>query len=170
MHDLMIKAIASGLEELANHCKKMGKYFFPELIFLALHKLVRMTSVELVFIEDTKILLCFRGNKTPYFKNMWNIPGAYVRRNETILDAARRVAKEEVGIELESIRLLGVREWMDHPEGRPISMFYMAFSTGKIKEDAKRRFFGANKLPKNLPPLQREFAENFLMAESKLFK
>lgn len=101
---------------------------------------------------------------------MWNIPGAYVRWNETILDAARRVAKEEVGTELESIRLLGVREWMDHPEGRPISMFYMAFSTGKIKEDATRRFFGANELPNNYPLLQREFSENFLMAESRLFR
>jgi ADP-ribose pyrophosphatase YjhB (NUDIX family) len=168
--DLAVKTVAMGLEALANYCKKIRLYFFPEPIFLALHKLVRMTSVELVFIEDTKILLCFRGSKTPYYKNMWNIPGAYVRWNESILDAAKRVAREEVGIELESVRLLGVREWMDHPVGRPISMFYMAFATGEIEENTKRRFFSANELPKNLPPLQREFAENFLMAESRLFK
>jgi len=170
VRDLVVKIVASGLEELAARCKKMGKYFFPEPIFLGLHKLVRMTSVELVFIEDAKMLLCFRGDKTPYYKNMWNIPGSYVRRNETFLDTAIRVAKDEVGIDLESIRQIEAKEWMDHPVGRPISIFFLAFPKEEIIETKRIRFFRVEDLPRNTPPLQIEFAKNYLMAQSCLFK
>ncbi len=41
--------------------------------------------------------------------NPWRLIGGYINRNENIYDAAKREAKEELGIDIEPVRVLRIR-------------------------------------------------------------
>lgn len=67
-------------------------------------KAIRVGSAVLI-IEGDKILLG-RRNKDPYF-GRWVLPGGKIEYGETHQQAAIREAKEELGVEIEVIRLAG---------------------------------------------------------------
>lgn len=56
--------------------------------------------------EDGSIILVKRLN--PPFKDEWALPGGFVEYGETVETAAKREAKEETGVEIELIRIIGV--------------------------------------------------------------
>lgn len=63
-------------------------------------------TVELVVEHDDKLLLTKRTN--PPAKGEWFWPGTRLYKGETPRKAARRLAKEEIGIEVEILGMLGV--------------------------------------------------------------
>jgi 8-oxo-dGTP pyrophosphatase MutT (NUDIX family) len=60
-------------------------------------------GVRLMLVKDDQILLV----KTTYQEG-WYFPGGGVKRNETLEQAARREAKEEIGAQLGRLELLGI--------------------------------------------------------------
>jgi 8-oxo-dGTP diphosphatase len=67
------------------------------------------TGVHVVFERDGKVLLMRRAG-TGFFDGLWSLPGGHVEDGESLRDAARREAAEELGIALpaEALDVLGV--------------------------------------------------------------
>lgn len=60
-------------------------------------------GVRILLIKDGQVLLVKQS-----YQNGWYFPGGGVKRNETVEQAARREAKEEVGAELGKLELFGI--------------------------------------------------------------
>lgn len=69
---------------------------------------VPIVSVDLVVHHDGGVVLGRRRNEPA--KGEWLIPGGRVRKHERLADAARRVCREELGVEVRIARRLGVYE------------------------------------------------------------
>ncbi|HUC90302.1 MAG TPA: NUDIX domain-containing protein [Patescibacteria group bacterium] len=63
------------------------------------------TAVALIFAENGKILYAKRGQEPS--KGKYDFPGGFVDPNETLEEAARREAKEELGITIDVLRYIG---------------------------------------------------------------
>ena len=123
------------------------------LVYLA-HKLycffVRPLTlgVRVMMIRDRKVLLVRHT-----YINGWYMPGGGVKRNETLDQAARREAREEVGAELVEFSFVGAytnfTEWKsDHN-----ILFLSTVFTLDGKDDreiAEARFFPLDELPADL--------------------
>ena len=103
--------------------------------------------------NDLKVLLIKR-NIEP-FKNMWAIPGGFVRIKESLEDAAKRELDEATGVKavyLEQLYTFG--DINRDPRGRVITVAYFALvNSEKTKLDAKTdvseaKWFPVSKLPK----------------------
>ena len=79
--------------------------------------------------EEGRILLIRRGSD-PY-EGYWALPGGFVEVGETTEDAAAREAKEETGLDVEIVRLIGVYSDPDRdPRGHNVNCAYLARAEG----------------------------------------
>ena len=69
---------------------------------------VPIVSVDLVVCRDDAVLLGKRTNEPA--KGEWFVPGGTVFKHERLVDAAHRIADEELGVAVEIDRRLGVYE------------------------------------------------------------
>jgi len=71
--------------------------------------------------DDGRVILLRRGFE-PH-RGRWSMPGGFVDLGESVEDAARREAKEELGLEIELERLIGV---YSHADDRHVVVVYAA--------------------------------------------
>ena len=104
-------------------------------------------------------LLLVRGNDVLLVRHTylpgWYLPGGGVGRGETIEEAARREAAEELGAELGELSLLGV--YANRREGKTdhvVVLVCRAFALGEMRdgEIAEARFFSLQALPGDASP------------------
>ncbi len=82
--------------------------------------------VDVVVHSQNGDVLLIRRNKDPY-EGRWALPGSYVQVGEKLEDAAARIAKEEAGLDVEDVRLVGVYSDPDRdPRGHNISCAFLA--------------------------------------------
>lgn len=109
-----------------------------------------LLTVDALIIYEGKFVLIRRLN--PPFKNQFALPGGFVEIGETVEAATVREAKEETGLDIELVRLLGVySDPSRDPRGHTVTVCYLARGFGKLKagSDAKDiRLFGINEIPK----------------------
>ncbi len=101
--------------------------------------------------SDGSIVLVKRKN--PPFKNHYALPGGFVEYGETVEAAAIREAKEETGLEVQLLNLLGVYSEPERdPRGHVVSIVYLAKEVGGIsKADSDAREVKAfERIPKQL--------------------
>lgn len=67
------------------------------------------TASALCVDESGRVLLSRRGVEP--FKGLWDFPGGFLDEREHPLDCLRRELREEAGVEIEPLELLGI--WMD---------------------------------------------------------
>lgn len=66
------------------------------------------TGAANIFVNEAgEILLMKRSDQTAFFPGDWGLIGGFVDQGETIEAAAKREAKEEIGVEIEVIRFIG---------------------------------------------------------------
>lgn len=111
-------------------------------------------GVRVMLIRGGKVLLV----RQTYMEG-WFMPGGGVQRGETLEQAARREAREEVGAELKEISLLGVysnfTEWKsDH--NVLFCSHRFALAGAHDSEIAEMRFFPLDALPAGLWPGHRK--------------
>ena len=116
-------------------------------------------GVRVMMIQHGKVLLV-----RPTYLDGWFMPGGGVKRRETLEQAARREAYEEVGAQLNEISLMGAYsnfgEWKnDHN----ILFFSDDFNlTGRHDtEIAEVRFYPLDNLPEKLWPGHRRRLEEY---------
>jgi 8-oxo-dGTP diphosphatase len=97
-----------------------------------------LLTVDALILFEGKLVLIRRRN--PPFKDSFALPGGFVEVGETVEAAVVREAKEETGLDIEIIKLLGVySDPLRDPRGHTVSVCYLAKGRGKLKagSDAK---------------------------------
>lgn len=130
----------------------------PEQEFLETFKNVPRVAVNLLITDrDGKVLLTRRN--IPPFLGSWHFPGSFLLKNEPIIDAQRRVARDEFGLELDEradLSLLGAFDDLDSdPRGHVVDLAYGLTiedpsQIKPTKETSEVKFFDRDKLPKDI--------------------
>ncbi|MBU4138536.1 MAG: NUDIX hydrolase [Euryarchaeota archaeon] len=111
--------------------------------------LTPLLTVDTVTIYQGKIVLIRRKN--PPFQDHFALPGGFVEVGETVETAAAREAKEETGLDVELIKLLGVySEPSRDPRGHTVSIIFLAMGSGNLKagsDASDTGLFGINEIP-----------------------
>jgi len=106
--------------------------------------------IELTDFPDRPIVLIERANP-PYG---WAIPGGFVDVGEIVEQAAVREAREEVGLDVRLIALLGIySDPVRDSRGHTVTAVYVAEASGTpvAADDAKNcRLFSLDELPEPL--------------------
>jgi 8-oxo-dGTP diphosphatase len=115
-------------------------------------------TVDAVILEENSIVLVKRRN--PPFKGMWALPGGFVESGETVEEAAVREAKEETGLTVEIIRLLGVySDPKRDPRGPTVgTVFICKRINGELKADTDAKEVKEFSI-RDLPPLAFDHAK-----------
>lgn len=92
----------------------------PEELFLSIIDATPLVSIDLILRSpEGRILLGKRVNRPA--QGYWFVPGGRIRKNELVRDALQRIARAELGVSIDSPRLLGVYDHIydDNYHGRP---------------------------------------------------
>jgi 8-oxo-dGTP diphosphatase len=92
---------------------------------MAMPKTPALTTDCVISDADGRVLLIRRGDAP--FKGAYALPGGFVEMGEAVEDACRREVKEEVGLDLGPLRLLGVySDPKRGPRGHTVSIVFLA--------------------------------------------
>jgi colanic acid biosynthesis protein WcaH len=131
--------------------------------FKDIYSKVNRLTIELVIRSSKGILLALR-NIEPY-KGQWYLPGGTVHFRERVEDAVSRIAKEELGIEVEITKLLGYIEYLEVLDNNgfdcPVGLAFLCTAKSdefKLDDQASDvKYF--SKLPQNIIVSQKTFLE-----------
>ena len=104
-------------------------------------------GVNIAIIQDGKVLLTKRRDF-----EVWCLPGGEVDNGETLAEAAKREAREEVGLDVQLERLVGIHsrpQWLS--VGSHVVVFSASVVGGELtiqtQEVMEARFFSLDELP-----------------------
>lgn len=129
--------------------------------FKEIYSHVTRLTVDVIVETSNGIVLSKRDIK-PY-KGMWHIPGGTVLYKERLEDAVRRVAKDELGVEVEIRKLLGYIEYPSMEKewgfGWTVGLTFLTqIRSGKLRGSKQGRQIGVfKKIPKNTIAEERKF-------------
>jgi len=121
--------------------------------------------VDLVIKSNNGILLTFR--KKNGYENQWHIPGGTVFYREKLIDAAKRVAKEELGVNVTIQKFIGYIEYFSEEAERGFGytvtlVFLCKLNDLKFVLDNQTSKVGFFKIiPKNTIKEQKKFLNKF---------
>lgn len=129
--------------------------------FHAIYSRVPRLCVEVVVVEPGRGVLLTRRDIPPN-EGAWHIPGGTVLFGEPLVATVKRVALDELGLEVDVGELLGYVEYPSHYENGLDSPVGLAFRAHPVTADGAApelptggEWFTA--LPPGLYPEQREF-------------
>jgi len=104
----------------------------PYKKFLESFKFAPRLAVNLLIereVSDTsqrrRLQVLLTRRKKPPFAGSWHLPGSFVLKGEALMDCVNRVAKEELGIKVEYIKLAGVFDDINgDPRGHVVDLVY----------------------------------------------
>lgn len=108
----------------------------------------KLLGVRVMLIQNGQVLL-IRHTYLPG----WFMPGGGVKRGETLDEAARREAREEVGAEMKDLKLIGAYTNFQGFKSDHNILFLctdFTFSGQSDQEIAEVRFFPLDELPENV--------------------
>lgn len=123
-----------------------------------------------ILIKDKRGVLFIKRDIRPDI-GKWHLPGGTVYYKEKIVDAIKRKAKEETGLQIKIKKFLGVFEFMRQREPGNTHIVDLVFLVkpvgGKLKGDSRYggktlRFF--RKLPKNMMAEHKKVLEGRLIS------
>ncbi|HLY48200.1 MAG TPA: NUDIX domain-containing protein [Solirubrobacteraceae bacterium] len=135
--------------------------WLPEEEFHAIYRRVPRLCVEVMMLDaEQRVLLMLRD--IPPNIGAWHIPGGTVLFGESLADAVRRVAQDELGLSVVPGELLGYIEYpshyrsgLDSPVGLAFRVEPDGIPASEVKLPAGGQWFG--RLPRGLYAEQREF-------------
>jgi len=117
------------------------------------------STVDVVIRNSDSFILTKRI--IPPYKNKWNLPGGVVFKTEKLVAAAKRVAKEELGLTVKIERFLGVYENPVLSRHDISHVFIASILKGKIVRDfqsSEAKFF--KNAPQNMVPYQEKIVRD----------
>ena len=122
-----------------------------------------LLTVDALIVFEGKLVLIQRKN--PPFEDSFALPGGFVDVGETVEDATIREAKEETGLDIELVKLLGVySDPSRDPRGHTVSVCYLATGIGTLKADSDAKdigLFGLDEIP------ELAFDHNYIVENAK---
>jgi ADP-ribose pyrophosphatase YjhB (NUDIX family) len=113
----------------------------------------RLTVEVLITSEDDGVLLALRD--VDPCRGTWNLPGGTVRFGEPVVDAVRRVAHAELGVDVTPGPLVGYIEYPSHYENGLDSPVGLVFRADPVTSPALGQWFQV--LPDNMHDEQKRF-------------
>ncbi len=123
-----------------------------------------------IFDEVGRVLLQRRGDS-----RLWGFPGGAVELGETPEQAAIREVKEETGLDVKAVRLLGVYTDMDmrYPNGDQAQSICLTYELkavgGQLMQDGQEtvdlQYFPLDQLPELFCQQHKDFAEDLKKAK-----
>lgn len=103
-------------------------------------------------IRDGKVLLVKRSFQVRHYPGVWDLMGGHVEGDESLEDALRREAFEELQVEIESFQPLGTIH--DPVEPAEVSVYVVSRWSGEPvnaspDEHSEIRWFSADELPRS---------------------
>jgi ADP-ribose pyrophosphatase YjhB (NUDIX family) len=144
--------------------------WLPKEEYDAIFSRVPRLSVEVVILDsDLGVLLALRD--IPPYEGAWHIPGGTVLFAEPLTEAVKRVARNELGVDVKPGELLGYIEYPSHYNNGLDSPVGLAFRTELIGEAAAEGTLPEGcawftHLPEGLYAEQRQFLARRLGFES----
>lgn len=114
----------------------------------------RLTVEVLIADPQAGVLLALRD--VDPCRGTWNLPGGTVRFGEPLVDAVRRVARDELGVRVRVGPLAGYIEYPSHYENGLDCPVGLAFRT-ELDDDTPPRGRWFRALPENMHEEQRRF-------------
>jgi ADP-ribose pyrophosphatase YjhB (NUDIX family) len=121
--------------------------------------LILVGATVLILDGDDRLLMVRRTDN-----GCWGVPGGVMELGESIEDTAKRETKEEIGIDIQDIKLFGVYSGQElhyqYPDGAEVynvSVVYLTHNiAGKMElnrdEHSEYRFFDIRALPTKISP------------------
>jgi len=133
----------------------------PQEEFDRIFSRVPRLTVELVIASDRRGVLLALRESGPC-QGLWHLPGGTVRFGEPLVEAVRRVARDELGIAVDVGDMLGYIEYPSHYENgldSPVGLAFAVQPAGSVPAPADLRsecaWFAV--LPGNMHDEQRQF-------------
>ena len=131
------------------------------MLYKKILRVMPVLTVDLVIVWRGKFLLVKRAS--PPFRGAWWIPGGRFQKGETFESAAHRLAKEETGLDIKIIKLLGVGDMYEQRWGirvHSIGVVYLVrpkdISRLQVNRESKEVAW-FKKAPNKLHPVVKRF-------------
>lgn len=125
--------------------------------FMSIYHKVPRAAVDVIIKTNEGIVLTKRS--IPPYKGMWHIPGGTVLFMEPIELAIKRIAQEELGVEVEIAKSVGIIEYFNDDGRHTIcNEFVVKISGGELRgseQGEEWRYF--KQIPELVIPEQGEF-------------
>jgi 8-oxo-dGTP diphosphatase len=118
-----------------------------ETLFQQIKDSVPLSCVDIILVESDEFLLVRRT--IPPYKNKWCLPGGIIKRNQKIIDRLKIVAKEELGIKVRILKVLGFYEKIYKNRHDISHCFIVTGNKKKVSLDFQANEF---KFFKRIPP------------------
>jgi 8-oxo-dGTP diphosphatase len=90
----------------------------------------------ILYEKNGKKLVAIKRTNPP-FKGEYALPGGFVEYGEKVEEALKREMREETGLNVDIIKLVGVYSDPERdPRGHVVSICYLAKGEGKLKADS----------------------------------
>jgi 8-oxo-dGTP diphosphatase len=119
----------------------------PKTQYDNFRKFFAFSCVDLVIFQDKSVLLTKRTR--PPYKGYWHLPGSMIHKDESMQDAVKRSAKEELGLDVKIKRYVGVYESLNKFRHDVSHGFVVSTNRWDVETDFQSSDYGFfNKLPK----------------------
>jgi len=105
--------------------------FVPEELYKTIASVMPIPAIEAIIINSKNEILVLKRNNPPA-KGEWWFPGGRIRRGETFLQTLTREVKEETGLDVKVLGLVGVYERI-FPERHDIPIVFLC----RCRDDQK---------------------------------
>lgn len=140
------------------------------------HDPINLTGVNVLIInENNQVLLQKRGT----FPYKWGLVGGITELGESLEESAAREAKEETGLDIRDLKLIGTTSgkdcYMEFPNGDKAFFISIGYFTknfsGTLRidnfETKELKFFTYEEIPGNIPNSHRDMIDKYYCKELK---
>jgi len=127
------------------------------------HTRFTVTAGAVIFNDQKQVLLLkhrFRAGSG------WGLPGGFLEQGEQPIDALRRELREEIGLELEDVKVFAARSFK---KPKQVEVLFRARANASVKpltmEVERAEWFSIDSLPEGLPRDQRVYVERAAQTE-----